>query len=215
MHASNHDVERATRTWRKRSIAILCGCDPDLPINLWDEFILQVILTFNLLCCLNLSPNLSAYAQIRGQYNFYRTPITPSSTKIMVHEKLTTWETWKLHTSEAWYLGPAIPIYHYYRVWVWEARYECMSNTLACIPTNVVMPIPGSNDRAIAVTVDIVTTLNHPVPATALTPIHDNNREALHQLATIFANHTAANRSSSYHRHQDYPRRVGWERCYQ
>ena len=67
-----------------------------------------------------------------------------------------------------------------------------MSDTLAWLPTNNVMPIPRSNNRATAATADTFAALNHPVPATALAPIHDNNRKPLEQLATIFSSHTAA-----------------------
>ena len=59
-------TERAIRTSKNYFIDIFCGCNRNFPMNLWDNLILQAILTMNLLRCLNLNPDLSAFAQVWG-----------------------------------------------------------------------------------------------------------------------------------------------------
>ena len=109
----------------------------------------------------------------------------------MVHIKPTERETWASHASEAWYIGPAMHHYRCYFTWVWETRAKRVSDTLAWLPVHVAIPIPNSNDQAIAAASDLVIALQNPSPATALAPVSDNNRVALEQLAAIFADHTA------------------------
>ena len=88
-----------------------------------------------------------------------------------------------------------------------------MSDTLAWIPTNVVMPILGSNNKAIAAAVNLVSAINHPAPATALTLIHNISCISLQQLVTIFADHTAVQQvpilspPPRFTHHQEWERR--------
>ena len=63
-------VERPIRTWKKHFIAILCDCDRNFLMNLWDKLIPQVVLTLNLLRRSNLTPDLSAFAQVWGEFDY-------------------------------------------------------------------------------------------------------------------------------------------------
>ena len=155
MHHRNA-AERAMRTWKKQFITILCGCNRNFPMNLWDKIVPQAVLALNLLRCSNLNLNLPVFTQVWRQFNFNRTPIAPPGTMVMVHKKPATCETWAPHASDAWYLGPAVHHYRCYRVWVWETKAERVSDTLAWIPTNIIMSIHGSADRAIATTTNLV-----------------------------------------------------------
>ena len=105
---------------------------------------------------------------------------------VMVHKKTSTRETWAPYASEAWYLSPTTHHYRCYRVWVWETKAERVSNTLTWLPTNIVMSIPGSDDRAIAAAANLVTALRNPSSATAIVTITGNNLATLDQIATIF-----------------------------
>jgi len=55
--------------------------------------------------------NLSAWAQVHGQFDFNRTPIAPPGIKVLVHEKPENRNTWAPHAVEGWYVGPAMQSY--------------------------------------------------------------------------------------------------------
>ena len=144
-------------------------------MNLWDKLIPQAVLNLNLLRQLNLNPDLSAFARVWGKLNFNQTPLASPGTMVIVHKKLATHKTWAPHTSESWYLGPAIHHYRCYRVWVWEIKAERISNMLAWHPTNVDTSIPGFTDRAIATATDLISALQNPSPVAAIAPIGGDN----------------------------------------
>ena len=95
----------------------------------------QAIITLNLLHSSRLHLNPSAYSQVQGHFDFNRTPLAPLGTKVMVHEKPDNRGTWDPHAVEAWYVGLAMHHYRCYRTWVWKTQAECITNTLAWIPS--------------------------------------------------------------------------------
>ncbi len=111
-------AERAIRTFKNHFIAGLCSTDKDFPLHLWDKLLPQALLTLNLLRGSRINPNLSAYAQVHGAFDYNRTPLAPPGTKVMVHEKSSVRGTWAPHAVDGFYVGPAMHHYRCYRVWV-------------------------------------------------------------------------------------------------
>lgn len=110
-------AERAIRTFENHFVAGLCSTSPDFPMNLWDCLLPQAIITLNLLRNSRLHPQMSAYAHVRGTFNFNRTPLAPPGLCVLIHEKLAKRGTWSPHAVPGWYLGPAPHHYRCYRVW--------------------------------------------------------------------------------------------------
>ena len=75
-HQSNA-AERAIRTAKNHLAAGWWSMDPNFPMHLWDRTIPQAELTLNLLRQSRLNPNLSAWEQIHGCYDFNSHPIAP------------------------------------------------------------------------------------------------------------------------------------------
>ena len=90
-------AERAIRTFKNHFIAILCSTDKEFPLNLWDKMLPQALLTLNLLRGSRINPNLSAWAQVHGAYDFNRWPLAPFGTRVLVHEKPTVRASWSPH----------------------------------------------------------------------------------------------------------------------
>jgi hypothetical protein len=105
------------------------------------------------------------------------------------------------HGVEGWYIGPALPHYRCYRVWIWATDAERIADTLAWFPQHVTMPFLSSSQAAIAAARDLVAALNNPAPASPICPPTNSQREQLHQLADIFTQHTANTPA-----HQQYER---------
>ena len=82
-------------------------------------------------------------------------------------------------------------MHHYrcYRVWVWETRADRITDTLAWLPTKVVMPTPSSTERAIAAA--------HELPTSSQINIITNSQKRYH---TVHDEYESRNRSfeSSY-----------------
>ena len=181
-------AERAIRTFKNHFISTLCTCDPNFPLHLWDRLLDQTIITLNLLRTSTINPKLSAYAQLHGTFDFAATPLGPPGTKVIVHEKPTQRGTWSPHGIEGWYVGPAMHHYRNFIVYIPSTRTTRITETLAWLPSKVIMPTASSSDIAIAAAYDLTQALLHPSPASALSPFTDSQRHALEQLASIFGN---------------------------
>jgi len=75
-------AERAIHTFKNHFIAMLCSCDHDFPLHLWCRLLPQAFITLNLLRGSRINPKLSAYAQVKGQFDYNRTPIGPPGTRV-------------------------------------------------------------------------------------------------------------------------------------
>ena len=71
---------------------------------------------------------------------FAYTPLAPPGTRFIIHEKPTTRQTWALHGTDSWYLGPAFHHYQCYRVWVPCTHTERIVDTVSFFPKAI--PIP-------------------------------------------------------------------------
>ena len=63
-------AERAIRTFTNHLLAGLATCDPASHICEWDRLLLQAELTINLLRNSRINPNLSAWADLFGNFDF-------------------------------------------------------------------------------------------------------------------------------------------------
>lgn len=179
-------AERAIRTFKNHFIAGLCSTDANFPLKLWDRLLPQALITLNLLRGSRINPQLSAWAQVHGPFDYNKTPLAPPGIRVLIHEKPSVRETWAPHAVNGWYLGPAPLHYRSYRVWVNETSAERISDTLVWFPTKVVMPTVSSADAAEAAARDLISALLHPSAASPLAPLGDSKTAALRELATIF-----------------------------
>ena len=187
IHRANA-AERAIRTFKNHFIAGLCSTDRDFPLHLWDRLVHQATLSLNIMRGSRLNPNLSAWAQVYGHYNFNRTPIAPPGIRVLVHEKPDNRASWAPHALDGWYVGPAMENYRCYRCWMWDTHRERIADTVTWFPQHVAMPIGSSTDLVIAGANDIIKALQHPSPGSALSPLEDSEVAVLHALADILLN---------------------------
>jgi hypothetical protein len=108
-------AERAISTYKDHFIAGLCSTDKNYPLDLWDKLIPQSVITLNLLRRSRINPQLSAYAQVFGAFDFNKTPLAPPGTRVLVHEKPIVRQSWDPRAIDAWYIGPAMKHYRCYQ----------------------------------------------------------------------------------------------------
>jgi hypothetical protein len=146
LHCRNA-AERAICTFKNHFIAGICSVDKNFPLHLlWDKLLPQAELTLNLRRDSRLNPKLSAFAQLRGLFDFNRTTLAPPGIRVLVHVKPNKRTTWSPHGADGWYTGPALDSYRCYTVWVWETRATRLCDTLSWFLTKTTMPLASSTD---------------------------------------------------------------------
>ena len=184
MHRRNL-AERAIQTFKSHFIAMLCGCDPAFPLHLWCRLLPQAEITLNLLRTSRINPNLSAYAQLHGQFDYNRTPIAPPGTRVIVHENAAQRGTYGPHGTDGWYLGPAMDHYRCYRCYVTATGGERTSETVEFFPHKAAIPNLSSREVIHSSALDLIEAIKRPHPATPL-QVGNQQIRALEQLAEIF-----------------------------
>jgi hypothetical protein len=181
-------AERAIRTFQNHFIAALCSVDPLFPLHLWDKLIPQANITLNLLRGSRINPKLSAYSQLFGTFDYNRTPLAPPGSRVLVHEPSTTRTTWSAHSSDGWYIGPALESYRCYKCWMIDTHRDRISDTVTWLPSQFGMPIATTADLIMSAAEDLLTALSSPSAAPLLATMSTSRVTALKQLATILTN---------------------------
>ena len=94
--------ERAIQTFKHQFIAGLSICNRKSPLHLWCHLIRQLVLTPNLLFLENVNPCLSAEAFLYGAFDFNKTPLAPSRTKVLIFEGPGDQKNFYHHGVEGW-----------------------------------------------------------------------------------------------------------------
>jgi hypothetical protein len=77
-------AKRAIATFKEHFIAALATVNQLCPLQLWDEFLLQVELTLNMLRFSHRNPKISANQEVYGAFNFNKRPLAPLGTKALI-----------------------------------------------------------------------------------------------------------------------------------
>jgi len=105
MHRANA-AEKAIQTFKDHFLSGLTLCHSKFPLEEWDHLLEQAEITLNLLRSSRVNPTLSAYAQLKGQFDFNATPMAPPGTKVIIHDKPKHRASWALHGTDGFYIGP-------------------------------------------------------------------------------------------------------------
>ena len=98
-------AERAIQTAKSHVISVLCGCDPNLPMHLWDRLIPQMEIQLNLQRQSRTVPKVLAYAHHYGPYDFNTHPLAPLCTAVEYHVKPATMATFGMRFISGWYMA--------------------------------------------------------------------------------------------------------------
>ena len=149
-HRSNR-AERAIQSFKNYFISVLATIDTSFPMAHWDELLLQTELTLSLLRPFAGNTKISSYQGIHGiPYDWLAHPMAPAGTKIKIYDSAESRESWQPHSSEGWYLSPAIKHYRSYNVLRKDSMRPSVSNSLDWFPARV--NIPGSSKEEILLT---------------------------------------------------------------
>lgn len=185
MHRTNA-AERAIQSFKSHFITGLVLCHSKFPIEEWDQLLDQAEITLNLLRSARNNPSLSAYAYLRGQYDYNATPMAPPGTKVVVHEKPATRTSWGNRGVDGWYVGPSLHHYRCVRCFIPTTKAVRDADTVIFYPETIPFPKVSIEDHLRQASEDIVRILSDPksIPMFPTLQLGDPTQNALRQLAT-------------------------------
>ena len=136
----HNDAERAIRTFKNYLLSGLATCNPDYPLQKWDQIIPQVELTLNSLRNSHLNPKLSAMAYLFGNLDLNNSPLLPQGIKMKPHAKPGKRITWAFHGEQGYYVGPAINHFRCITCYIPKAHIERIIDNAKFTPKQ--LPIP-------------------------------------------------------------------------
>ena len=129
---------------------------------------------------------MSTYAQVWGPFDCNRTPLVSLGTRLLIHKKPLSRESWSLHAVPSWYISPVVSQYCCFRTRVTETNAEKIANTVVCYPQGYYMPQVTSLDTDAAAAYDIVQACLRPRPPTLSPLCLESIHDSLLRLVTIF-----------------------------
>ena len=183
---SRNAAERAIQTFKHHFIAGLSSVHPAFPLRLWDKLIPQAVITLNLLRPSRLNPNLSAYSQLYGHYDYSSHPFAPPGIRILIHCLPAQRRSWDPHATEGYYLGPSLQHYRCYRVWNKASNAERVAQTVRWMPHNSIsIPTPTPDDYLRASIQDFIQTVRSIRPQ-QLPHLNSSSIDLINRLKSIF-----------------------------
>lgn len=78
----------------------------------------------------NVTPMVSAHAYLHKQFDYNQNLLAPLSCSIQFHNKPNRWRTWGEHSSNRWYLGPAIEHYCCHSIYICATKAKRITDTV-------------------------------------------------------------------------------------
>jgi hypothetical protein len=93
--------------------------------------------TLNLLWASRINPQLLAYAQLFGSFDYNAMQLALHRIQVLLHEKPSIRGSWAPHGEDGWYFGPAMQHYYCYTIHVNQMNSECIGDTVAFFPEHI------------------------------------------------------------------------------
>lgn len=114
----------------------------------------------NLLRSSRVNPKLSAHAYIFGNFDYNRTPIVPTGTRLIAHSKPTKRTSWALHGNCGWSIGLSPENYCCIEVHFSETQIQQHVDTVTFFSNFITFPEVNLDDFLQQAATDIVTLLS-------------------------------------------------------
>jgi hypothetical protein len=182
----NHHLnaaQRAIATFKEHFIVGLAMVSRNCPLQLWDEFLHQVELTLNLLCFSHHDPSKSANKEVKGSYDFNKTPNAPIGTKSLVYNNSAVRASWALHGTDEFYVGPAPKHYQCMRFYMPTTQQCCIVDTCQLYPSHCAIPTISIADLTVRAACKVLCLLRRTIPTATIKAANHNT--AIRNLSAI------------------------------
>eukprot|EP00536_Pseudo-nitzschia_multiseries_P001232 jgi/Psemu1/2825/gm1.2825_g len=145
-------------------VSILFRVNKDCCADQWGLLVPQVIMTLNFLLSSRINGDILVYNQVKGAFNFMKTPLAPLGCKVIVYNQVHSRGAWEEQGNEGFYIGPAMKHYRNYRCPVKTTGAVRVSNTVELLSKHCEMPITSSTDKLTMILLDLKDTMQKPRP---------------------------------------------------
>ena len=152
------------------------------------------MITLHMLIQLRRNPKISAHLALEGVFDYNKTPLAPTGTKVVVHENPDKHASWSAHGVDVLYLGPAMDHYRCCLVYVTNTRAKRKSDTVEFFPQHAKLPGIATINADTTASQKLVTSLPNPKPNTAVEKFSHRQLAALRILAQIVQHTSATNK---------------------
>ena len=104
---------------------------------------------------------------------------------VLVHDKPNDRDTWAVHASPGWYIGPAMQSYRCFKCFMHDTQAVRITDTLEWFPDTIIIPTPTRDDLILAGIADIKHALLHPTTNSSTAPLDSTTITALSTLNTV------------------------------
>jgi hypothetical protein len=129
---------------------------------------------------------LSAHAQLKGLFDYNKTPLAPPGTKVIIQEKTDHRGSWSPHGLNGWYIRPAMEHYRAHRVYCSTTGHKRISDTVDVFPKHCKVPGLSSAYAETTVALDLTNALQNPAPITTFKQPGTDRMQEIKKLAVIF-----------------------------
>ena len=194
---SRNAAEKAIQTAKNHFGAGIASTHPDFPVAQWCKLIQQANITLNLMRPSRINPQLSAYAQVFGLYDYSKTPMPPPGMKVLAHILPADRRSFDTHAIKGFSVGPAMEHYRCFKIYIPSTGGVRIADTVRWFPHgDLKMPIASKDALLQATLADLRSTLKSSVKNNILPPEGTTSRTILLQLHDIFKNNDTPNRPS-------------------
>ena len=175
-------VERAIQTLKNSFINVRSGVDTAFLKWAWNHILEHVVVTLNMLCPSRLSPQISAYMQLHGIFDFNETPIAPAGCKIIIRDRTNEQPSWVNHESIGFYVRPAFCYYRNYVCFMSETKALWTSNTVDFFQATFADPITTAIKTLSIIMSDLLAVLQTPLTTS---PMFNSQEELAKAITTL------------------------------
>jgi hypothetical protein len=140
-------AEVAIHNFKSHFLSILAGVADYFPQNLWDRLLPQTEITLNFIQQSNAMPTVSAYAHLRGPFDYNKMPLAPMGCKAQIHGKTDKGGTWAYHSIDGRYFFTSPEHYHTHTCHVKATKSKRYSDTVHFKHKNITNPTITHADK--------------------------------------------------------------------
>ena len=157
-------AEPAVKTAKYHIIATIATFNYHCPIQLWSKMLPQMQDTLNMMRTSRNNKKLTAYEELKGDFDWNRTPLAPLGTKAWAFIDPDERNTYAPHCDLAYVVGRAEHHYRLIEFFIPATRGYRITGTYRLDPTHCTIPTVSEQDRTVEAATDLLASLKGCVP---------------------------------------------------
>ena len=176
-------METAVKAIKYHIIAGLATVGINCPLQLGDAFLPQMQDTLNLLQTTQSNPTISAFEDLKGPFDYNKTPMAVLGTKALAFIDPDERQSWQAHGVDAYVVGRCPLHYRLLEFYSERTRSYIKTGTYKLYPKHSLIPALSEADRTLQAAQEMLSKLQTSIPEKAQNKIDHN--KAIEKLTSI------------------------------